>query len=263
LAAAAMTITDGALASAPVYVYGSDLGGRQQGESASLAVQVYGAAPGHASGPSGHAYAIPCASSTRERLDAQVLRNYVRNFCTHAREHGDTVFHVSRFGCDNNGLGDKVMAGLFVGVPSNCRLPGLWSGVLDVRQPVRLLVYDPGAHLADAAWQQRLRQFLGLNAPLWGAGSVELVSVGHARTLVANDAAARALGLAHRVVGADAAVYGRHAALLAEHKAIWYATRMLCIIDFDQTAQSNQVRMMGAATRGGLPIDQVDSAADD
>ncbi|MEQ8661878.1 MAG: hypothetical protein RLW62_13770 [Gammaproteobacteria bacterium] len=263
MAAAAMEMTGNAFAREPVYVYGSDLGGHQQGEAATLAVQVYGAASGHASGRSGHAYAIPWASSARVRLDVQVLRNYVRTFCEYAREYPAVRFHVSRFGGGNDGHGDKMMAGLFVGAPANCQLPGLWSAVLDVRQPVRLLVFDPGAHLAAAAWQRRLQRFLALNAPLWGAAAVELVSVGHARTLVANDAAARALGLAHRVIGVDAKRYGRHAATIAEHRAIWYATRMLCIVDFEQTAESQQVRMMGAATRNGLPIDQVDSAGED
>ncbi|MEQ9059359.1 MAG: hypothetical protein RLW61_08050 [Gammaproteobacteria bacterium] len=263
MAATAEELTGNALAREPVYVYGTDLGGNQQGEAATLAVQVYGAASRHPSGPSGHAYAIPWAGSTRQRLELPALRNYVRTFCDYARERSDASFHVSRFGCGPDGHGDKVLAGLFVGAPANCLLPGLWSAVLDVRQPVRLLVFDPGAHLGDSTWQRRLEQFLALNAPLWGASAVELVSVGHARTLVANDAAARALGLTHRIIAADAAVYGRHAATVAEHKAIVYATRMLCIIDFDQTAQSHQVRMMGAATRNGLPIDQVDSAGDD
>lgn len=260
VAEAAVATGGAGLAQEAVYVYGSDLAGAQQGETASLAVHAFGASPAQVSGPSGHAYALPCANSAGEPFAADVLENYVQTFFTHARAHEQTPLHVSRLTRETGPGADTRMAGLFAGAPANCQLPGLWSGLLDARQPTRLLIFDPGARLAEAAWQQRLQRYLALNQPLWGSASVELVSVGLARTVVANDAAARKLGLGHRVIGASEKVFGRLATGVAEHKAIWYATRLLCIVDFDQTAQPQQVRMMGAATRNGLPIDQLDTA---
>jgi len=260
VAEAAVAMSGAGLAREAVYVYGSDLAGAQQGESASLAVHAFGASPAQVSGPSGHTYALPCANSAGEPFEAGVLKNYVQTFFSHARAHEHTQFHVSRLTRDTGHGADTRMAGLFAGAPANCQLPGLWSAILDARQPTRLLIFDPGARLAEAAWQQRLQRYLALNQPLWGGSTVELVSVGLARTLVANDMAARKLGLGHRVIGPNENAFGRLATGVAEHKAIWYSTRLLCIVDFDQTAQPQQVRMMGAATRSGLPIDQLDTA---
>jgi len=260
VAQAAVAMGSAGLAQEAVYVYGSDLAGAQQGDSASLAVHAFGASPAQVSGTSGHAYALPCANSAGEPFEVGVLKNYVQTFLAHARVHERTPFHVTRLTRETGQSAETRMAGLFAGAPANCQLPGLWSAILDARQPTRLLIFDPGARLAEAVWQQRLQRYLALNQPLWGTSSVELVSVGLARTLVANDAAARKLGLGHRVIGANESAFGRLATGVAEHKAIWYATRLLCIVDFDQTAQPQQVRMMGAATRNGLPIDQLDTA---
>jgi hypothetical protein len=151
------------------------------------------------------------------------------------------------------------MARLFAGAPPNCQLPGVWLRLNDPRQPVRLLLFDPGAHLKTPAAQEQLGRYLALNAPLWNAPAVELVSVGPARAIVANDAAARRLGLRHRVIGASEQAFGRDAPLVAEVRAVWYATHFLSIYDFDQTALPQQVRITGFATRGGLAIDQLDA----
>ena len=68
---------------------------------------------------------------------------------------------------------------------------------------------------------------------------------------------ARALGLKHRIIGANEAYYGRDSVLAAEAKAVWYATHFLSLCDFDQTAQPSQIRITGTAVSGGLHLDQL------
>jgi len=241
----------------PVFVFGSDLAGRLAGETAGLARRWHGAARGTTSGPSGNAFAIACRNSRGALLPLAVIRNYVEPFLEHARQRPELRFHVSRFACEPGGHGNASMARLFERAPSNCRLPGIWRRVLDARQPARLLVVDSGAHLAEPRWLAELERYIALNAPLWDAPAVELVSAGGPRTLVANDKAARALGLKHHVPGASDAYYGSDAGMAAEYLAVWYSTHLLGISDMDQTAQPLQVRIMSAATRAGLAVDQL------
>jgi hypothetical protein len=243
----------------PVYVFGTDLGGRHEQDSALVAVRLHGAEAGKGSGATGNAYAIPYRNTRLELLPLDVIGNYTESFLRHAASQADTRFQVARFACETGAYGDSEMARLFKGAPRNCRLPGLWARSLDPRLPVRLLVFDPGAHLKDERWQAALQRYLNLNVPLWNAPSVELVSSGTARGVVAADAAARKLGLKHRVIAANEAYYGRNAQFAVEYLAIWYATHLLAIIDFEQTADPQQIRVMGAATRGGLAVDQIDT----
>jgi hypothetical protein len=242
-----------------IYVFGSDLAGAHDKDTAAFAALVHGAEPGTASGPTGNAYAVPYRNSSRVLLSLDVIKNYVDTFLTYAQENRETAFQVARFGCESDAHDDEAMARMFQKAPKNCQLPGLWTRVLDPKQPARLLVFDPGAHLTDAKWQERLRQYLSLNAPLWNAPAVEIVSVGSARAIVANQAGAQSLKLKHRVFGPNEAYYGKNAAMAAETKAIWYATHVLSMFDFEITAQPQQIRIMSIATRGGLLVDQLDT----
>ena len=113
--------------------------------------------------------------------------------------------------------------------------------------------------MKDEAWQDRLSQYLSLNAPLWDAPSIEMVSVGTAREVVANDVCAKRLELKHRIFGPNEDYYGSNAEMAAENKAIWYTTHVLCIFDFELTGQPKQIRIMSAAARNGLMVDQIDT----
>ncbi len=243
----------------PVFVFGTDTAGKHAQETAAIAVRLFGAQAGTGSGQVGNSYAIPCRNSEQSLLPLAVIRNYLDGLFRHAADRPDTVFQISRFGCEVGGYQDAEMADQFRRAPDNVHLPGTWSRVLEPKQPVRLLLFDPGAHLKEPDWQEQLRRYLDLNVPLWNAPSVELVSVGAARTIVANDLAAKQLKLKHRVISADDQRYGRNAQLTAEYRAVWYSTHVLSIFDFDQTAQPQQIRIMTTATRGGLLVDQLDS----
>jgi hypothetical protein len=247
----------------PIYVFGTDLAGRHETETASLAVRLHGAEPGKGSGPTGNGYAIPYRNSTGGLLSGEVMKNYVTSLFNLANENPDTIYHVARFACEPDAHDDASMARLFAQAPANCVLPGLWSRLRNPRAAARLLIFDPGAHLLQPAWMTHFQRYLSINVPLWNVPSIELVSVGGARAVIANEAAAKKLGLRHRVIGASEGYYGRNAQLAAELRAIWYSTHLLSIFDFDMTAQPQQIRVMGAATRGGLQVDQLDAKLDE
>lgn len=247
----------------PVFVFGSDLDGTHDGESAAAAVRFHSAETGVWSGPTGNGYVIPYLDSAqRFPLPIEVIKNYVDPFIVYAATHARLKFQVARFACDQDAHTDALMARLFSRVPDNCDLPGVWSCLLNPKQPARLLVFDPDAHLADVEWQSRLEQYLALNAPLWDFPSVEMVSVGDPRAIAANSAAAKKLDLMHRIFGANEAYYGKNAGIAAECNAVWYATHILSISDFAQTAQPQQMRIIRAAARAGLQLDQLDIDAD-
>ena len=48
----------------------------------------------------------------------------------------------------------------------------------------------------------------------------------------------------------------------AECNAVWYATHVLSISDFNHTAEPQQMRIIRAAARAGLQVDQLDIGAD-
>lgn len=243
----------------PVFVFGTDLAGNHDSDSARLAAALYGAETGCASGETGAAYALPSRNSDGQLLGLDVIRNYVDPFLEFAAARAERQFRIARFGCEKDAHSDADMASLFRNAPPNCRLPGVWQRTLDPSLPARLLMFDPGAHLKQTRWQEHLRRYLDLNVPLWGVPGVVLVSIGSARAVVANDIGARALDLRHRVFGPDEKRHGRDALVAAEAQAVWYSTHLLSVFDFDQTAHPQQIRIVGVATRNGLEIDQLNA----
>ncbi|MGE0383485.1 MAG: hypothetical protein AB7Q97_02070 [Gammaproteobacteria bacterium] len=250
-------------ATEPVFVFGTNTAGNHVSDSAALAQRFHGAEPGKWTQACGNSYAIPFRNGEMRPMPPDVLRSYVHAFLQYAESRPDLAFHVARFGCEQEAFDDPAMASMFRRAPKNCALPGIWERELRPDGAARLLVYDAAGYLKEPRWQDRLQTYLNVNAPLWGAGAVELVSVGSARNLVGNDAAARRLKLRHRIIGPNPGWYGDYAHIAAELKAIWYSTHLLCISDFNQTSQPNQIRLVSAATRGGLFVDQMDAGAED
>jgi hypothetical protein len=242
-----------------IFVFGCDLAGRHDQEPAALAVRLHRAEFGVWSGPTGNSYAIPYRNKYRQLLLTEVIRSYVDSFVHYAEARPDVAFQVAYFACEAGAHTDEDLARLFASAPRNCKLPGLWSRKLDKKQPARMLVFDPGAHLGEVEWRRRFERYLALNVPLWDVKSVELVSVGNARTIVANDIAAKTLNLKHRIFRMDNARHGANANIAAEYEAICYATHVLSISNFDETGDPQQIRIMTAAARTGLHADQLDS----
>ena len=124
------------------------------------------------------------------------------------------------------------MARLFEGAPPNCRLPGLWSYCHDRSLSARLLVFDPGAQNDPDVWREQFAQYLALRTPLWDVPAVDVVSVGNARAIVANDKLAEQLALKRRVFGPAETRYGTNAVVAEEYEAVRYSTHVLSVADF-------------------------------
>ena len=246
----------------PTYVFGADMSGDFSPYSATNALRLFGANSEIGSGASGHAYAIPYRDADGQALGFATLGAHVAAFLSYARARPQEQFMIARFGCEAGASDDVTMIRHFSHLPPNCQLPGLWQRQLDAKAAVRLMIFDPFARFKDAYWQDKLKRYLSLNAATCNGAKVELVSVGGARSIVANDMAAKRLGLKHRVFGPNEAVFGKEAAVAAEMKAMWYATHFLSLCDFRQTVQPQQFRVTADAIRAGLVIDQLEVEMD-
>ncbi|MBK6659033.1 MAG: hypothetical protein IPG43_13150 [Proteobacteria bacterium] len=248
-------------ATEPTYVFGADMSGDFSQGSAAVAARLFGADTDVGVGISGNAYAIPYRNSDGEMLSFGALGPHIASFLSHARAHPQESFMVARFGCEPGASDDATMVRHFSHVPPNCQLPGVWMRHIDPKMGVRLMVFDPFARFKDPYWQDKLKRYLSLNAATCNGARVELVSVGAARAIVANDMAAKSLGLKHRVFGANEGLFGADAASAAEMKAMWYSTHFLSLCDFRQTVQPQQFRVTAEAIRAGLTVDQLEVEA--
>lgn len=245
------------LVTEPVFVFGSNIAGRHDGGAGAFAVAFHGAVAGQGSGPQGNSYAIPTQNSEFQALPLAVIKNYVDGFLQYAEKHSPQLFQVTRVGCGSAEYKDEQMAPLFKRAGANCLLPGLWLRVLGSTSTPRIIILDPLALLGHQNAQQCLDEYFSLNLPLWGAKSVEIVSVGQSKSLVANDAYARRRKFRHRIIGANPDYYGAEADLARNTKAVWYATHLIWITDPEQTTTRRRVRLISMATRYGLMVDEV------
>ena len=262
MAKPAVQVTLRSQPSEPVYVFGADMSGDFSRGSAAVALRFFDADSLVCRGASGHAYAIPYRDCDGKYLRFAALAPHITTFLSHARANPQTIFMVAHFGCESGASDVATMVRHFSHLPANCLLPGTWGRHIDGRSGVRLLIFDPFARFKDRYWQDKLKRYLALNADTCNGAQVELVSFGGARSLVANDTAAKRLGLKHRVFGPNQAFFGKDAERAAEMKAIWYATHFLSLCDFSQTVQPQQFRVTTAAISAGLVIDQLEVGVD-
>jgi len=246
-----------AAAAEPVFVFGSNMLGEHDDGAALIATRFHRAEAGVWRGPTGHAYAIPFRNEGRRLLPLAEIARHVTGLRQYAASKPTRALRVARFACSRGEYLDREIAPLFARMPANCALPTLWRRVLDPACPVRLLIFDPAGRLRDAAWQAELRRYLAVNLPLWGATGAELVSAGGARNIVATDAAARQLGLKHRIVVENPSYYGSQATVVAEMSAVWASTHLLSVCDPDETAHPTLVRVASFAARDGLVCDNL------
>lgn len=241
----------------PIFVFGSNMLGEHTEGHAATAVRFHKAETGQWDGRTGNAYAIPYRDRQLKLLPLRDIGRHVERCMDYASQHRALALQVSRFACEKGAFSDAEVAALFRQAPPNCVLPALWQRVLEPERAVRIMIFDPAGRLLAPEWQALLGRYLQLNVPLWGASGAELISAGGARNVVATDAAARHLGLKHRVIGENTAYYGAQSPMAAEMKAVWSATHLLSITDPDQTAQPAHVRVLSYATRGGLDCDDL------
>jgi hypothetical protein len=240
-----------------ILVYESTLAGRLDQGTARIAALGYGAEPGNASGLSGDAFGIPTANSLGRPLTTEAVVAYVDGLKELARAHPDWSFRVTSLG-QNLAPADRAqLIEQFRSAPQNCQLPGSWLALFG-RLPHPRLLLGGGAHsLVKPATAADFDEFLRLSAPLWGGGNVELVSSGRAMATVAVDRYAKARSIPHRVIPANEARYGAHAALARDELALWYCSRVVNLTRADETSPGHEVRLIAAAARAGIPIEEV------
>lgn len=109
-----------------IFVFGSNLAGRHGAGAALFARQHHGAIYGKGVGPQGNSYAIPTKDADLRTLNITLIRAFVIDFITYAKEHPELTFNITRVGCGLAGYTDKDMAPLFKDAPANCQLPDGW-----------------------------------------------------------------------------------------------------------------------------------------
>jgi hypothetical protein len=240
-----------------ILVFEANLSGTLDHGSARVAALGYGAQPGTVNGPTGNAYGIPTTNSLGRALTVDAIGNYLQDFLRHAAAHPDDSFRVSNIGQQLGPAERERLVELFSAAPENCLLPGSWLARFGRLKQHRVLIGGGGHTLTKAEVARDFESFLKLNAPLWGAGEVELVTHGPALSTVAVDRYAKAQGLKHRVIPDHSAQYGAHAALARDELALWYCTRVVSLTRAEETSPGNEVRIIAAAARAGIPLDEV------
>lgn len=252
----------GARAEEPVLVFESNLGGQHGRGVSLLAGKCHGAVDGKGWGHHGNAYGIPTLDSEMKPLTRGVLVNYIQNFLKYAAAHPPLQFRVTAFGYGNPNIGMGEIVEMFRRAPRNCLLPGRWLEMLGRLEVMRLLLLDVSGLVRETAAQERLDEYFTINAPLWAEKSVEIVSVGAAVSVVANDRFARRRNYRHRIISVNEGFYRNYLNQAREEMAVWYSTRLVTVLEPDQTSQGNTLRLLQAATRAGLEIDEIQIGGD-
>lgn len=103
-----------------IFVFGSNLAGRHDGDAARIALNRFGAVYGQGEGLQGNSYAIPTMQGGVETIEP-----YVDRFIEFAQREKALTFYVTKIGCGIAGFNVANIAPLFakaIGIP-NIRLP--------------------------------------------------------------------------------------------------------------------------------------------
>ena len=101
------------------FVFGSNEAGRHGKGAALTAKNCFGAVYGQGHGEQGQSYAVPTKDASLRPLSLDEVRENVRVFLQHAKNHPHKQFAVSRVGCGLAGYRDEDIAPMFKGYPSN------------------------------------------------------------------------------------------------------------------------------------------------
>ena len=101
------------------FVFGSNEAGRHGKGAALTAKNCFGAVYGQGYGEQGQSYAVPTKNDSLRSLSLDEIRENVRIFLQHAKNHPHKIFAVSRVGCGLAGYRDEEIAPMFKGNPSN------------------------------------------------------------------------------------------------------------------------------------------------
>jgi len=240
-----------------IWVFESNLDGCHTRGAAALAVKCRGAEEGKCSGAAGSSYAILTRDGENELLSWDDIENHVRTFRTYAEAHPNQTFRILPSPHGKSEQEHARFADLFRNAPANCELPGRWLENLERLDTVRIILLDANVTIEDAERKRVLDQYFAANEGLWNADHIEIVSLGSAQSLVANDKYAKGRGYGHRIINVIADQYGDYAAQVREQLSVAYATKLVCINNPTGTSTGNQVGAVHLASCAGLPIDEV------
>jgi len=240
-----------------IWVFESNLAGRHARGVAAIAVKCLGAEEGKCSGVAGSSYAIPTRDDEDKLLPWGDIEKHVRTFRSYAEAHPDQTFRILPSPHGKSEQEHAHFADLFRNTPTNCELPGRWLELLKRLDTVRIILLDANVTVVETERKRALDQYFAANEGLWNADHIEIVSLGSAQSLVANDKYAKGRGYRHRIINVITDLYGNFAAQARELLSVAYATKLVCLNNPTGTSTGNQVGAVHLASCAGLPIDEV------
>jgi len=97
-----------------IFVYGSNLAGRNGAGAALIAQQMFGARYGVGFGPTGQCYAIPTKDESLKVISLEQIRPYVTVFIEYAKQNPTQIFKLTKIGCGLAGYFPEQIAPMFI-----------------------------------------------------------------------------------------------------------------------------------------------------
>jgi len=240
-----------------IWVFESNLGGHHLKGATAIALECHGAEEDKYSGAAGTSYALPTRGDDGQLLGWDTMKSHVRVLFDYARKHPQLRFRILASSQKKSTEEHRRFADLLRNAPANCELPGRLLEILDRLTTVRIILLDANVRMVAEDRKRVLDQYFAANAGLWDADQIEIVSLGSAQSIVANDKYAKGRGYRHRIINVDAEVYRGHAGLAREQLSVTYATKLVCLNDPTGTSTGTQIGAIHLAACAGLEIDEV------
>ena len=241
-----------------LWVFESTLGEHHARGAAAIAVKFHDAEEGKCNGVAGSSYAIPTRYGENKLLPWDDIENHVRTFCDYAKAHPDQTFRILPSPHGKAKQEHARFADLFRNAPANCELPGCWLEIFERLDTVRIILLDANVTIVETERKCVLDQYFTANEGLWNADHIEIISLGSAQSLVANEKYAKGHGYQHRIFNVDTDLYGDYAEQVREHLSVAYATKLVCLNDPACTSVGNKLGAVRLASCTGLPIDALE-----
>jgi len=241
----------------PIWVFESQLGKDIGRGPSALARKYRGAEEGVHQGRTGHNYALPTRDAQAGLLPWDEIEAQARAFIDYAKANPELSFRFIPGPHSKRPEEHARLADLLRNVPGNCELTGSMLTQLDRMDGVRIILLDANVSIIEPERERVLDEYFAANAGLWEADYIEIISLGAAQSLVANDKYARSRKYRHRIINADQGTYGDYASQVRELLSVAYATKLVCLNDPTGTSTGNQVGALSLASAAALQIDEM------
>jgi len=222
-----------------------------------MAVECHGAVEGSSGGPMGNSYALTTLDSENGLLPWEKIQDHVQALRDHMQAHPNQKFRILPSSHKKSAQEHIRFTDLLRNVPPNCELPGRMLERLERLDTVRVILLDTNVTIVEADRKRVLDHYFAANEGLWNVDHIEIVSLGAAQSLVANDIYAKGRGYRHRIITADPDLYGDYTQQAREQLSVAYATKLVCINDPTGTSTGNQVGAIHLAGCAELQIDEL------